>query len=246
MKKSLSIVLVALIAISTASAQDSRNIWTLNTRAWCTNYWTSLIYGAARSTVVVLTSTENSDDAQTLERIIPSADLVFPIGIEKAGFTDQNDIQGPYYYAFGNPFLHIGDFAVGLDASCQPSVVGFYAGAYFKSQEIVFKEGDSHLRAFYAQPRAGIVLGRERAAVEAGVFYDKTIGCYSTPGDATKAWFSDGLGLDIALSFSLTGKSHSLIQFSMPFHNFLNENAGMFEGLHRRVGYIMFTERINL
>ena len=30
----------------------------------------------------------------------------------------------------------------------------------------------------------------------------------------------------------------------LPLHNFLNENYAGFNGMKRRVGYIMFTERI--
>ena len=246
MKKTLSIVLTTLMALGTATAQTDGSTWTLNSRAWSTNYWTTLIYSTARSTVVVLTTPDDSADAQTLERILPSGDLVFPIGLAKTGFTELNDIQNPYYYAFGTPFLHVGDFAVGVDASWLPTVVGLYAGAYFKSQEIVFKQVDDHLRAFYIQPRAGIVIGRQAASFEAGVYYDKTVGYYSTREGIDNSCFSDGLGLDVAFSVFLSGKSSTVIQYSMPFHNFLNPGhpSGAFEGMDRRVGYIMLTHRI--
>lgn len=249
MKKILSFVVVAFMAITSVSAQSA---WTFNTRSWCTNYWTMLIYEAARSTVVVLTEgDEDNGDAQTLERIIPDCDLVFPVGIEKAGFADPNDIRGPYYYAFGTPFKHVGDFAVGIDASWTPTAVGLYLGAFYKSQELVFKTNDDHLRAFYFQPRAGLVFGRQKASIEAGVYYDMPISAYGTPGsayaDAEKTMFAEGLGLDFALSFNIIDNNRTLIQFSMPLHNFLNENhpSNLLTGLHRRVGYIMLTQRIS-
>lgn len=250
MKKTLSIVIMAVMLFTTASAQTDESAWTLNTRAWCTNYWTSLIYGAARSAVVYFVSDDDdlSDGMEptAVDRILPSADLVFPIGIEKTGFEGGADIQNPYYYAFGHPFKHLGDYAVGFDVSWTPTTVGLYAGAYYKSQEIVFKTNDDHLRGYYIQPRAGIILGRNKATLEAGVFYDKTIGAGGN-FNAEKTMLSDGLGLDIAVSFTHSGKSRSIIQFSMPFHNFLNENhsSGLFKDMHRRVGYIMLTRRIS-
>jgi len=247
MKKTLSIVAVALMAITSVSAQSA---WTFNTRSWCTNYWTMLIYDAARSTVVVLTEGDDKDDAQTFKRLVPDCDLVFPVSIENAGFAAPYDIQNPYYYAFGTPFKHVGDFAVGIDASWTPSVVGLYLGAFYKSQELVFQPNDDHLRAFYFQPRAGLVFGRQTAALEAGVYYDMPLSAYGTPGsafaDAEKTMFADGLGLDFALSLSIIDNNRTLIQFSMPLHNFLNENypGNRFTGMHRRVGYIMLTQRI--
>lgn len=245
MKKTLLITIMAVIFTAGVSAQSA---WTLNSRAWVTNYWTSLIYDAARTTLSVLTTDNDDDDKQTLERIIPSANLVFPVGIERTGFAEPNDIRGPYYYAFGSPFKHYGDFAVGLDASWTPSVFGLYAGAYFKSQEIVFAAADDNLRGFYVQPRAGIVIGRSKATFEGGVFYDRTVACGGSYEGADMGMLSDGWGMDLALSLSFTGKSRSLIQFSMPFHNFLNEeyNEGMFNGMKRRVGYIFLTHRISL
>jgi len=247
MKKLLSIVLVTFMAITSLSAQSDKSAWTFNTRAWSTNYWTTLIYDAARSTLVVVTTENDSKEKKTLERIVPGADLVFPIGIEKEGFASPADIRGPYYYAFGNPFKHVGDFGMGIDASWSPSIIGAYAGIYFKSQEIVFEEGDNHLRGFYLQPRAGIVLGRKSTAIEAGVFYDKTFGCWSNAFDTQTDMLSDGLGLDVALTYTLTSNNRFSILFSMPFHNFLNENhpSGLFTGMHRRVGYIMLTQRIS-
>lgn len=248
MKKTLSIALVALMAISTASAQSSESQWTLNTRAWTTNYWTDIIYSAARGTVIFLTTEYGSDDMRTLERIIPNSGLVFPVGIEKAGFADPNDIYGPYHYAFGNPFKNVGDFGMGIDLSWRPSFVGVYAGGYFKSQEIVFNNDDSHLRGFYFQPRAGLVFGRNKTSIEAGVFYDKTFGCWSNAFDTETTMLSDGLGLDVALNYFSFSGTQFIIQFSMPFHNFLNDKYpdGRFEGMHRRVGYIMLTQRITL
>ena len=62
--------------------------------------------------------------------------------------------------------------------------MGLYLGAFYKSQEIVFKTNDDHLRAFYFQPRAGLVFGRQKASLEAGVYYDMPISAYGTPGSA--------------------------------------------------------------
>ena len=247
MKKILSLVIVALMAITSLSAQGA---WTLNTRGWTTNYWTMLIYNTARNTVVVLTDGGDDEDAQTLEFILPECDLVFPVSIEKAGFADPNDIRGPYYYAFGTPFKHVGDFAFGIDASWTPKAIGLYVGTFYKSQEIVFQPNDDHLRAFYFQPRAGLVFGRHKTTLEAGVYYDMPISAYGTPGsvyaNADKTMFAEGLGLDFALGYNITGNDRTIIQFSMPLHNFLNENhpSGLFTGMHRRLGYIMLTQRI--
>ena len=243
MKKILSFVLLSVMALSSLSAQSQ---WTFTTRCWTTNYWTTLIYDAARSTTIFLVAGDNEDDDNLLSILIPSADLVFPIGMEKSGFADPNDIRTPYYYAFGTPIKHMGDFAIGVDASWSPSLIGLYAGAYFKSQEIVFKPNDDHLRGLYFQPRAGILLGREHATIEAGVFYDKTVGCLSTIEGAGKDWLTDGLGLDFAISYSLSDHYQTILQFSMPLHNFLNENITdpHIYGCHRRVGYIMLTQRM--
>jgi hypothetical protein len=179
---------------------------------------------------------------------VPDLDLVFPIGMGKSGFDDA-DIYGPYHYAFGNPFKHIGDYAIGLDASWKESMLGFYAGTYFKSQEIVFEESDENLRGYYIQPRAGLIMGGKKNAFEAGVFYDIVTGCSSTDKNANpeKSMLKSGLGLDFAFSSTdKKGKNKLLLQFSMPLHNFFDTDYNGQGDLKRKVGYIMLTQRIIL
>ena len=160
MKKSLFIVAMAVIMATGASAQETKkptkSQFTINTRAWSSNYWSTLLYNIARDAVTYLVF----DNNPAIEAAIPSADLAFPIGMGKEGFADPNDIYGPYHRAFGTPFKRLGDFSIGLDASWVPSVVGVYAGAYYKSQEICFMANDQNLRGNYFQPRAGLVLHR--------------------------------------------------------------------------------------
>ena len=124
-----------------------------STRTWSTNYWTTLLYNLAHSAVVHFAFDGNSTDSLIVESILPSSDLVFPIGMAKAGFeAPMHDIYGPYHRAFSNPFKRIGDYGIGLDMSWKPVSIGIYAGAYFKSQEICFMPNDESLRGFYFQP----------------------------------------------------------------------------------------------
>ena len=219
--------------------------WTLNTRVWSTNYLTMLIYDAVQGTTELLTAGGNSDDSKALSFILPSSDLVFPVGIQKEGF-DERDICGPYRSAFRNPFKYIGDFAVGLDASWMPTVVGLYAGTFFKSQEIRFKDPEENLRGFYFQPRGGLCIGGKKFGIEGGVFYDMVVGCSGTVEDINKDRLLSGLGLDFALSWNVNGRHKTIAQFSMPLHNFFNEEYAGQGGMKRRVGYIMLTHRIVL
>ena len=241
MKKALLVFAMGAMLSLNVSAQST---FTLNTRAWSTNYFTTSLYDIANSAIEYLIS--DSTNALTYSRIIPSADLVFPIGIEKAGFDEGNDIYGAYHRAFKNPFTKPGDFGIGLDGSWRPGFLGFYAGAYFKSQEICFKANDDNLRSFYFQPRGGIIVGKKNA-LEAGVYYDMVVGAGGRCPGVEKAMFSNGLGLDFALSHSSKNRE-TLITFMLPLHNFLNEDYVNedfnFSGMKRRVGYIMLTERI--
>ena len=251
MKKILTTAVLAIMICTTASAQ-SESSWTLNTRAWSTNYFTTLIYAAAESLVKEYAADDDSKAEKVLDCIIPDPDLVFPIGMGKSGFSndgDYGDIYGPYHYAFGNPFKHIGDYAIGLDASWKESMLGFYAGTYFKSQEIVFEESDENLRGYYIQPRAGLIMGGKKNAFEAGVFYDIVTGCSSTDKNANpeKSMLKSGLGLDFAFSSTdKKGKNKLLLQFSMPLHNFFDTDYNGQGDLKRKVGYIMLTQRIIL
>ncbi len=219
--------------------------FTLNTRAWTTNYWTMVIYNSAQSIVGYFIISDDEDRA-TYSRIIPSADMVFPVGIEKEGF-DANNIYGGYHRAFSNPFKRPGDFGLGLDGSWKPGFLGLYAGAYFKSQELCFKADPRYnLRSMYFQPRAGIIMG-QKGAVEAGVYYDMVVGAAGSYPNANKDMFLNGLGLDLSLSYGKKDGDRALISFMLPLHNFLNDGyiTGEFNGMHRRVGYIMLTQRIS-
>lgn len=240
MKKAFLIFgLVSMLAMG-AKAQSN---FTLNTRAWTTNYWTTMIYDVARITTIYLI-TDDDSERDVVKRIVPSSDLVFPIGITKEGFA-ANDIYKPYHRAFSTPFAKLGDFGVGLDASWTPSFVGVYAGAYFKSQEICFRT-DDNLRSFCFQPRGGLVIGHD-IALEAGVFYDMLLGAGGSYPNADPEMLKEGWGLDFSLSLSGGDNHKSLITFTMPLHNFLNEDyyTGEFNGMDRRVGYIMLTHRIS-
>ena len=262
MKKIILLVALTVIMTTKASAQSYDSDWTLNTRLWTTNYFAASLYDLAEGLVKAFAFEGNKKDSILADRIIPDCDLIFPIGLQKKGFEGAGDIYGPYHYAFGNPFKHIGDYSVGLDVSYHPSVVGAYAGAYFKSQEIVFKSTDDNLRGFYFQPRAGLIFGNRQHSFEAGVFYDVLTGCggsweirsiyneyLMSPIEPEKDMLEGGLGLDFA--FSTTDKAgiyKTSLQFSMPLHNFINEDYhnGLFHGLKRRVGYISLTQRIRL
>lgn len=240
MKKLIALALLATTLTLNVSAQDERSNWSLNTRFRTTNYFSALLVDVAN---VVITDMlfEDSKDSLTMDRILPMADIVFPIGMQKSGFDDPLNIYGPYHRAFSNPFKYLGDYAIGIDASWQPSPIGFYAGAYFKSQEIVYKATDDNLRGFYFQPRAGIVLGSKQRSLEAGVFYDIVTGCRYNGKSADKKQLKEGLGLDFAFNFFDKGDhSSTTLQFSMPLHNMLNSDVQK-----RRVGYIMLSRRIS-
>lgn len=246
MKKGLLIVTLAVLMTAGVSAQETKSQITVNTRAWSTNYWTSLLYNIARDAVSYFAF----DNNPTLEAVLPNADLTFPIGMAKEGFVDPMDIYGPYHRAFSNPFKQLGDWGVGLDVSWVPTVVGIYAGAYYKSQEICFTADDQNLRGNYFQPRAGLVLGGQSKALEVGVFYDKVLNCTGSShilGTPDNDMLLGGWGLDFALSYTnRLNTRKNMLMFSMPLHNFINENheGGLTKGLVRKVGYIMLTHRV--
>lgn len=249
MKKFIALLLMATMAAANVSAQNQRSAWTLNTRAWSTNYFTTLIGDAASVLITAAISDDDLADSLLVRRIIPLPSTVFPVGMKKSGFDDPYDIYSPYHRAFSNPFKHIGDYAIGIDASWQPSFVGLYAGAYFKSQEIVFKETDDNLRGFYFQPRMGITLGGLKSSFEAGVFYDIVTGCKGSGAldIAGKDELENGLGLDFAFTQFDKGKHSSFtVQCSMPLHNMLNSSSNIpyIRNAKRRVAYIMVTRRI--
>ena len=240
MKRVILVIVMGVILSLNAMAQST---FTLNTRAWSTNYFTTILYDVAHDAIGNFIISDPAN-ALTYNRIVPTGEPVFPILFQKAGF-EANDIFSPYHRAFKNPFTKPGDFGIGLDASWNPNSIGLYAGAYFKSQEICFKANDDNLRSFYFQPRAGIILGK-KDSLEAGIYYDMVVGSVGRYPGVEKAMFSNGLGLDFAFSRSTTKNRESQISFMLPLHNFLNEDYPGFNGMKHRVGYIMLTERIGL
>ena len=249
MKKIILMAVLSVMMTTQAAAQQTDKVWTLNSRAWSTNYFTTALYCLANALVTDVACKGNTKDSLMLERILPDAALVFPIGMQKTGFGSGDlDIYGPYHRAFGNPFKNIGDYAIGVDASYKPSFVGVYAGAYFKSQEIVWRDNDENtLRGFYFQPRVGIKIGSSNDSFEAGVYYDVVTGCGGTLNGKDKDMLKGGPGLDFAFATcNKKGTSELLIQFSMPLHNFFNTDNQNVSGLKRKVGYLMLTKRIYL
>lgn len=248
MKKFLILISFSLLAVPTVYGQQTDGKWTLNTRAYSTNYFTSAIYNAAQGLVKHFAFKGHTQDSLWAERIIPNAELVFPIGMGKRGFKHSGqDIYGPYHYAFGNPFKHIGDYAIGIDASYKLGTLGVYAGAYYKSQEIVFKENKDNLRGFYFQPRFGLIAGVENAFLEAGVFYDAVVGSGGSVADTNKDRLKSGWGLDFSLGYANARKTNrTSLTFSMPLHNFVNPGYAGQGGMKRKVGYLMITHRICL
>ena len=85
MKKTLAMMALALMITINTSAQDDK-AWTLNTRAWCTNYFTTVLFGLAETAVKEYAIDDESKAKKTLDCIIPDPDLVFPIGMGKSGF----------------------------------------------------------------------------------------------------------------------------------------------------------------
>ena len=245
--KEIIIIIVALVCSMNVLAQEATSAWTVNTRVWTTNYFTSMIYGLAQEGVKHFAFKGHTNDSLWAERIVPHPDLMFPIGMSKSGFTGATDIYGPYHRAFSNPFKHIGDYAIGADVSYMPSPIGFYAGAYFKSQEIVFKETKDNLRGYYFQPRVGLIAGTKEHSFEAGVFYDVVTGCGGSVADTNKDRLKGGFGLDFAFARTTKdGRGKTLLQFSMPLHNFLDSDYIGQQGVKRKVGYISLTHRVVL
>lgn len=245
MRKILAMAIALLMASPNVNAQDSDSPFTFNTRAWSTNYFTMLIYASVTEGIKHFAFDGNSNDSLWAERIIPKGNIVFPIGMGKSGFSDGYDIYSPYHRAFANPIKHIGDYAIGLDASMKPAVVGFYGGLYFKSQEVEFKHFNKSIRGFYFQPRFGLLVGSHKNSIEAGVFYDVLTGCGGSLDGVEKDMLKGGLGLDFGLSRA-DKKGKYVVQFSMPLHNFFNTDYAGQHDLKRKVGYIMCTRRIFL
>ena len=102
------------------------------------------------------------------------------------------------------------------------------------------------MRGFYFQPRGGICIGGKKACLEGGVFYDVVVGAGGSVDDVSKDRLLNGLGLDFAISRAVNDHHKTMLQFSMPLHNFFNENYAGQAGMKRRVGYIMLSHRIIL
>lgn len=239
-------IILLLLANPTSRAQERGGAWTFNSRGWTTNYFTSTIWNGAAFLLKRFASMGlDKKDIVAIDRIIPESNWVFPIGFQKEGFTGENQIYGAYRRAFGNPFTNPGDFGIGFDGSYFPAHVGVYAGAYLKSQEIIFTADRSNLRALYVQPRAGLIMGGTRNQFEVGVFYDKVVGSGGTCPDTDIDRFLDGMGLDFALSHTTLRRNRKVqVLFSMPLHNFLDPRYPGQKDMKRRVGYIMSSYRI--
>lgn len=100
MKKNIIIVIMALMCLMNASAQEAASAWTVNTRAWTTNYFSYMIYGVVEECVKHFAFKGHTSDSLWAERIVLKPDLVFPIGMGKSGFSGASDIYGPYHRAF--------------------------------------------------------------------------------------------------------------------------------------------------
>lgn len=244
MKKVLLSLTLCISALSVSAQSNNDSPWTLNTFSYTTNYWTGLIFNLATD-ILVAVSTEN-EDSVTADRIVPDASLIFPIGIAKDEGS-LGGIRGPYDRAFSNPFKHPGDFAIGVDASFQPSWIGAYGGLYYKSQEVVFKGEGDNMRGYYIQPRFGLQIGSRKTYLGLGAFYDAIIDYSGREGFSKKA-LESGWGMDI--SFNYKHKTKGLfyqVRFSLPLHNFFNEDYTRDDlsqpllGAHRKVAYLMFT-----
>lgn len=240
MKKITSILLAAVMIFAATRAKAQEGEFTFNTRAWSTNYFATMFYGAVAITLESVFN-EGTPEAEWADRIIPDPSLVFPIALSKRAPLH---IYGAYHRAFTSPFKHLGDWGIGADASFKPSVIGVYAGAYAKSQEIVFKGSKDNIRGYYFQPRTGILIGDDETYVELGVFYDVLAGCGGSffDGHAKRKHLKDGFGLDFALTMENENGSRTVLQFSMPLHSFLNKKYA--PGCNRKVGYIMLSRRI--
>ena len=100
------------------------------------------------------------------------------------------------------------------------------------------------------QPRCGLIIGGEKTAVEAGVYYDQVVGAsgsWTTWGDPNKDMFANGWGLDFSLTYHSNNSNRiTLLMFSMPLHNYLNQNYAAYDlgAMVRKVGYISLTHRI--
>ena len=86
MKKLLLLTIVTILSTANVAAQEDSK-WTLNTRAWTTNYFTSSLESVAKELLMSFAfDDDDSEGKKWVDRIIPSTDLVFPVGLQKKGF----------------------------------------------------------------------------------------------------------------------------------------------------------------
>ena len=87
MKKLLVLTIVTILSTANVAAQETSK-WTLNTRAWSTNYFTRTLESVAKELMLAFAFDDDDSDAKKwVDRIIPSTDLVFPVGLQKKGFA---------------------------------------------------------------------------------------------------------------------------------------------------------------
>ena len=83
MRKLITSIVLAVLFTTNVSAQDE---WTIDTRAWSTNYFTTLLWDAVAVTTKEFVF-DGDDESSLANRIIPTADLVFPFSVKKSGFV---------------------------------------------------------------------------------------------------------------------------------------------------------------
>lgn len=134
MKKVVLFLFIFILFVVRSNAQTG---FSLNAKAWTTNYYSLLIYTSFYRALYFLIEDPNAKDIYLF--LMPNSSGAFPVGIEKNGF-ESNEIYGPYHRAFSNPFKHLGDYSIGLDGTYKWNRFGVYVGIHFKSQEITSKK----------------------------------------------------------------------------------------------------------
>ena len=89
-------------------------------------------------------------------------------------------------------------------------------------------------------------MGSKKRAFEAGAFYDVVTSCCGSVQNTDKKMLKGGFGLDFAFSSTDKKGNKTLLQFSMPLHNFFDTSYDGQSDLKRKVGYISLTQRIAL
>ena len=73
MKKIILMAVLSVMMTTQAAAQQTDKVWTLNSRAWSTNYFTTALYCLANALVTDVACKGNTKDSLMLERILPDA-----------------------------------------------------------------------------------------------------------------------------------------------------------------------------